>query len=103
MNPSFTAILDLTDRVQEAIDGGDWPRAQELEAERRAAIERLVTEQAVSAELQAALGDLYARNQRMIGEVHHHRRRLEREALTVRTGRAAIAAYGEASGSGSGG
>ena len=100
MNPSFVAILDLTDRVQAAIDGGDWLRAQELETERRAAIERLVAEQAVGAELQAALGELYARNQRMMGEVHHHRRRLEREALTVKTGRAAIAAYGETLGSG---
>jgi hypothetical protein len=103
MNPSFTAILDLTDRVQAAIDEGDWPRAQQLENERRAAIERLVAEQAVGSELQAALGELYARNQRMIGEVHHHRRRLEREALTVKTGRAAVAAYGETRDAGSAG
>jgi hypothetical protein len=57
-----------------------------------------VAEQAVGADLQAALGELHARNQRMIGEVHHHRRRLQREASTVKTGRAAVVAYAEARG-----
>ena len=93
MSAVFTTILDLTEQVQTAIDAGDWQRAQALEGERRCAIERLVADQTVTAELTAALGDLYARNQRMIGEVHHHRRRIVREASMVRTGQAAVAAY----------
>jgi len=95
MSTRFAAILDLTDQVQAAIDGGDWQRAQMLEAERRAAIERLAREDQVGDKLRAALGDLYARNQRMIGEVHHQRQRMLREAAMVKTGRAAVAAYGD--------
>jgi hypothetical protein len=93
MSTPLAAILDLTEQVQAAIDSGDWPRAQELEGERRAALEKLVEASSVTEEIRAALADLYARNQRMIGEVQHHRRRIVRDAATIKTGRAAAAAY----------
>jgi hypothetical protein len=93
MSKDLAQILDLTEQVQAAIDGGDWPRALELENERRAALERLVETPSIADELRAALGELYARNQRMIGEVEHHRRRIVRDAAMLKTGRAAAAAY----------
>ncbi len=49
MSPLVATVLDLTDQVQAAIDGGDWPRAQELETERRRVLEQL----AVAAETPA--------------------------------------------------
>ena len=67
MTVQLTAILDLTEQVQAAIDGGDWQRARELEGARRDAIVQLVAERAGDASLPGALADLYARNQRMLG------------------------------------
>jgi hypothetical protein len=93
MSQALAQVLDLTEQVQSAIDGGDWPRARELENERRAALERLVETPSTPEELRAALAELYARNQRMIGEVEHHRRRIVRDAAMVKTGRLAAAAY----------
>jgi hypothetical protein len=93
MSHPIAAILELTEQVQAAIDRGEWPRAQELETERRAALERLVETPSIADELRAALTELYARNQRMIGEIEHHRRRIVRDAATVKTGHAAAAAY----------
>jgi hypothetical protein len=93
MSAPLAAILDLTEQVQAAVDRGDWPRARELEAQRRGALERLVATGSVADELRAALTELYARNQRMIGEVEHHRRRIVRDAAMVKTRRAAAAAY----------
>ena len=90
------AILDLTDQVQSAIDAGDWPRASELEAQRRAQLEAFVAELGVGepgGELRSALEALQLRNQRMLGEAHHHRRRVLREASTLKTGRSAALAY----------
>ena len=42
MTPLLEDILELTDRVQAAIDAGDWQHANELETERRAKLEQLV-------------------------------------------------------------
>jgi hypothetical protein len=93
MTTPLAFVLDLTEKVQAAIDSGDWACAHTLELERRAALERLLTGAHVAEEVRAALVDLHARNQRMIGEVHHHRRRMLRDAEIVKTGRAAAAAY----------
>ena len=93
MTVQLTAILDLTDQVQAAIDGGDWQRARELEGARRDAIVQLVAEGAGDASLPNALADLYARNQRMLGQVDRERGRLLRESSRVTAGQAAVAAY----------
>jgi hypothetical protein len=96
MPVQLTAILDLTEQVQAAIDGGDWQRARELEAARCDAIVQLVAERAGDATLPTALADLYARNQRMLGDVDRERRRLLRESAMVTKGHAAVAAYSDA-------
>jgi hypothetical protein len=93
---TLAQVLELTDRVQSAIGAGDWLAAQDVEIERRAALEQLVAEQGAGGELGTALADLHARNLRMIGEVHHHRRRVLRDASMVKVAHSAAAAYGEA-------
>jgi len=96
MAVQLTAILDLTDQVQAAIDGGDWQRARDLEAARREAIVQLVAERAADPQIGDALAELYARNQRMLGDVDRRRRQLLRESALLTTGQAAVAAYGNA-------
>lgn len=96
MSVQLTAILDLTEQVQAAIDGGDWQRARELESARRDAIVRLVAERTGDASLPNALADLYARNQRMLGQVDGERRRLLRDSALVTKAQAAVAAYADA-------
>lgn len=88
-------VLALTDRVQTAITAGEWQAATELEEERRALLARYL-DQHRAAGLEALSDELTAlqtTNNRLIGELHHHRRRLVREATTVRTGRQAVRAY----------
>jgi len=96
MTATLGAILDLTDQVQNAIDAGDWQRASDLESQRRAQLETLVAERGIGepgGELRGALEALQQRNQRMLGEAHHHRRRVLREASTLKTGQSAARAY----------
>ena len=45
--------------------------------------------------LPGALADLYARNQRMLGDVDRERRRLLRESALVTKAQAAVAAYAD--------
>ena len=95
---ALAAILELTDLVQAAINDGDWQRAHVLENERRGRLEQLVAAQAWGEErdaLRATLTGLQQRNQRMIGEVHHHRRRILREASMLKAGHEAAGAYGD--------
>ena len=77
MNPLVATVLDLTDQVQAAIDDGDWPRAQELETERRRLLEQLAVA-ADAGDLTPTFTALEARNRRMIGLVEHHKRRVLR-------------------------
>jgi hypothetical protein len=94
MPVQLTAILELTEQVQAAIDGGDWQRARDLEAARREAIVQLVAERAADPQIGDALAELYARNQRMLGDVDRQRRHLLRESALLTTGQTAVAAYG---------
>jgi hypothetical protein len=91
---ALDVLLDLTDRVQAAIDAGDWQQANELESERRAQLERLIAEQ-TAMDVRSVLGALAQRTHRLIGLVEHHRRRVLREATTVTAGYAAAARYVE--------
>ena len=96
MQQRIAVILELTDRVQAALDGGDWQRASELEAERSGLLASLVAtarSQGRFAELEPVLGDCLQRTNHMVGEIRHHQRRLLREAATIRTGHAAASAY----------
>jgi hypothetical protein len=94
MSPLVATVLELTDRVHDAIDGGNWPLAQELEVERRRLLEQLATGPDVSS-LRPTFAALEARNHRLIGLVEHQRRRILREASMVRTGHDGAAAYAE--------
>ena len=97
MSATLNSLLELTDEVQAAIDAGEWLRAADLEQRRRASLEAYVAEIRAgggTVDADAELGRLYERNQRLIGDVHHHRRRVLRDASIVRTGQAAVGAYG---------
>jgi len=94
MSPLVATVLDLTDQVQAAIDGGDWPRAQELETERRRVLEQLALGADPRA-LEPTFAALEARNRRLIGLVEHHKRRILREAAVARTSHDGAAAYAE--------
>ena len=94
MTSALDTLLELTDRVQTAIDAGDWQQANDLETERRAQLERLVAEQ-TAMDVRSVLDALAQRTYRLIGLVEHHRRRVLREATTVTAGHAAAARYVE--------
>ena len=94
MTTALDTLLELTDRVQTAIDAGDWQQANELESQRRAQLERLVAEQ-TALDIRSVCEALAQRTHRLIGLVEHHRRRVLREATTVTAGHAAAARYVE--------
>ncbi len=96
MNGRLNEILALTDAVQQAIDAGEWQRAHDVDVERRALLEALALEQGDAAALGAALANVQARTYVLIGQVEHHKRRVLREATTVKTAHTAVAAYTEA-------
>ena len=99
MTTNLADILEITDQVQAAIDSGEWLRARDLDVERRSLLEQFVVEQSQTdarPEWRSRLAVLEQRNNHMIGEVHHHRRRVLRDASMVRTGYAAAGSYDSA-------
>ena len=93
MTALLRTVLDLTDRVEGAIEAGDWLSASELEAERRRLLEQLALTS--DATLEVTFAALEARNFRMLGLVEHQKRRVLREAAVARTARDGAAAYAE--------
>lgn len=101
MNPladiSLDALLEQTDAVAAAIAAGDWESATELEIERRSLLQRYLERESSRhgdlEHLRAALTELHARGNQFVGEVHHHRNRIVREAYTVKRGRDAVKEY----------
>jgi hypothetical protein len=91
-------VLELTDQVEAAIAAGDWQLANELETKRLAELERLVLAYANPAERLPLMTTAQGRTRELIGLVEHHRRRVLREATTVRTGHAAAVRYIETQG-----
>ena len=94
MKTLLEAVLDLADRVEASIDAGDWAQANELETARRAQLEKLLLAGA-GALPEGALDAVRQRTHELIGLVEHHRRRVLREATTVKTGYAAAARYAQ--------
>lgn len=90
-------VIELTDRVEAAIESGDWPLAQELETERRRLLERLASAPEAG-DLRATFTALEARNHRLVGLVEHQKRRVLREAAVARTAQVGAAAYAEVGG-----
>lgn len=98
MSVDLQSVVALTDRVHDAMNDGDWARAHELEVERRALLERLVAQTAAfapAADHAIALIALERRGRQLIGEAHHHRRRILREAAMIKTGHAGASAYND--------
>jgi len=94
MSGLVAEVIGLTDRVEAAIEAGDWPLAQGLETERLRLLERLA--QAPDAgDLKATFAALEARNFRLIGLVEHQKRRVLRESAVARAARDGAAAYSE--------
>lgn len=93
----LSLVIALTERVEAAVAAGEWQEAADLEAQRTAAlaalIERSGGKPGIAGELRDALSDIAARTHRLIGEAHHHRRTLLREASMVRLGRKAADEY----------
>lgn len=87
-------IIELTDRVEAAIESGDWPLAQAIESERRRLLERLASAPDAG-DLRATFTVLEARNHRLVGLVEHQKRRVLREAAVARSAQAGAAAYAE--------
>ena len=91
------ALIARTDAVAEAISAGDWETATELEVQRRALLERYLEQESRRygslEHLRDALTELHARGNQFVGEVHHHRRRIIREACTLKKGREAVKEY----------
>jgi hypothetical protein len=87
-------VIELTDRVEAAIESGDWLSAQQLEGERRRLLEQLAISDAAG-DLRATFATLESRNFRLIGVVEHLKRRVLREAAVERTARTGAAAYAE--------
>ena len=92
MSDLVSSVLELTDRVEVAIEAGDWVEAQALEAERRRLLEQLAFGPAAG-DVKATFTALEARNFRLIGLVEHLKRRVLREAAVARTARDGAAAY----------
>ena len=86
-------VMELSDALQAAINAGEWRRATEIDRERRQALEVLLDKLAPSEELNAALAELQQQTHHLMGQAHHHQRRLVREASTLATGRAAAQEY----------
>jgi hypothetical protein len=95
MTALVATVLDLTDGVQAAIESGDWPRAQELETERRRLLEQMATAPGDAGARRGVFADLETRNHRLIGLVEHHQRRVLREAAVARTAHDGVAAYAD--------
>jgi hypothetical protein len=92
MNP-LAAVIELTDRVEAAIEAGDWPGAGELERDRRRLLEELAASAAPRVEVAQTFAALEQRNHRLLGLVEHMKRRVLREATVARGAHAGAAAY----------
>jgi hypothetical protein len=95
VNPLVAAVIALTDRVQDAIDAGDWSAAFELETERRQLLEKLAAAPDATGEVAQTFAALDGRTRRLIGLVEHHKRRVLREAAVAKTGHEGAAAYAD--------
>lgn len=97
MSALVGTVLELTNRVEAAIESGDWLGAQQLEGERRRLLEQLAFANSAG-EHRATFAALESRNFRLIGLVEHLKRRVLREAAVARTARDGAAAYAELAG-----
>jgi len=95
VNARLEPLIALSDALQAAINAGHWRRATEIDVQRRQALEALIAElsAAGTTELTQRLEQLQQHTQHLLGQAHHHKRRLLREASTLKTGRVAAREY----------
>ena len=90
-------LVNRTEAVAEAIRSGEWQLASDLEVERRELLKHFVAAEKRShgglEHLRQDIETLIICNNQFLGEIHHHRRTILREASTVRRGRDAAAEY----------
>lgn len=89
-------LLELTTRIRDGLESGDWGGAADLEAERRSLMELIFDGPPPASELDAmtaTLREVVKINDELIGLAEHQRRTLERDADTVALGRTAVRAY----------
>lgn len=92
----LTEALDCTESLRLAVESGRWEEASALEERRRDLLDRFFARVTPPEELADAvdrLRRLAAANDTLIGIADHVQRALEREAVTVSTGRRAARAY----------
>ncbi len=93
---ALAEALECTEALRLAVESGRWEEASELEARRRGLLDGYfarVTPPEELAEAVERLKCLAAANDALIGLADHVQRALEREALTLDTGRRAAQAY----------
>ena len=90
----FARLLEITQLLRQEFESDQWSGAAELEAKRRAILERVFDEHPTAAELPsltAALREVVRLNHELIGLAEHRRRALGRaldtNALGARAGR----------------
>jgi len=89
-------LLEITRQLRAGFEHDEWAGAGDLEAERRAIIERVFDERPTAAELPrltATLREVVRLNEELIGLAEHRRRALGREIDTARLGSRAGQAY----------
>lgn len=92
-------LLDLTVRIRDGLQAGDWAAAADFEAERRGLLECIFDGPPSATELAPmteTLREVVRLNDELIGLAEHRRRALERDVDTVALGRAAVRAYADA-------
>jgi len=90
------AAIECTESLRVAVESGQWDDASQLEERRRALLDQFFSRVTPPEELEfaiAGLRRLAAANDALIGLADHVQRALEREALTLGTGRRAARAY----------
>ena len=94
-------LLAITQALRAGFERDEWAGAGDLEAERRAIIERVFDESPTAAELPrltATLREVVRLNEELIGLAEHRRRALGREIDTAALGTRAGLAYRSQSG-----
>lgn len=89
-------LLAITRQLRQDFENQQWARAADLEAERRAILERVFDERPSAAELPgvtATLREVVRLNDELIGLAEHRRRALGRQLDTVAIGTRAATAY----------
>ena len=94
--PQIAALIESTEAVRSAVADGRWDDATQLETDRRTLLQQfLAGRPEITEALRRELARLNRMTQAIMGEVHHHQRRLEREVFTLQKGKRASKIYAD--------